>query len=146
MKMIKLSNRQWKELLEEIKRKGGLTTIDGYIDIDLKDGYAVGLYGLEFTLYNDSEIDAYVLENAVNSVLKFKQAGQYLGYWLDDNTLYIDVVTVVNKFDYAMKLASTFNQNSIYDFKHKRCINVMINEKLSFQDMKRITKNGGYKN
>lgn len=98
--------------------------VDGGFTVDLNGvtpttGYAVGARPdrtrrLDLRQMNErdvaDEIYVYVIDNGYEL-----RDGYYLGAWIDDGTLYLDLVQVLNDRGMALTLARSLGELAIYD-------------------------------
>ena len=105
------------ELLNIIRNGGA--TLDG-------DGRAVH-YARG---YQVSRRDCYVLDvsnvgailRAVNRLLRYGKAGDFVGVWVDGGRAYIDISERVDRLSDAIRVGIERGQKSIYDWCCDRCI------------------------
>lgn len=98
---------------------GGITlNSDGKI-AELKNGYMVSLDGYEKKLKSIKLVDL----KQVKSYLKTaKKLNAYVGFWLDDNTIYLDISININNKKIALKTAKENKQLAIFNCKKKESI------------------------
>jgi hypothetical protein len=85
-------------------------------------GYAVSLPGFEYSVQswtkrsNEALVFAYVDKYRA----KLAQPGHYLGSWVHDGRLYLDITRVIPELAQAIKLGREGNQLAIYDIRNER--------------------------
>lgn len=108
---------QQKTLLEIIKNGGATLNCDGEA-VNFKNGYQV------------SKKDCYILKvsnikkilQAVNSLLKSTKKGDFIGIWVNDGYIYIDISEKIKNLKRAMILGKARKQKSIYNWATGDCI------------------------
>lgn len=111
-----------KKIIEEIKEKNGGTYNKEYKTIDAKQGYMVSLQGYEKKCKTEQEIEKAITEN-MEIVRGLDNA--YLGAWIDEGIVYIDISVLVENKDDAMELGKINNQLAIYDIENNESIYLM---------------------
>ena len=118
-----------KQRLKEIilKNKGGFTIDKNLNFVNKKNGYVVALT-------NNSEKDINILiEKAINNYNSLKHLSRFklfFGGWFDDeNNYFLDISIIIpeikqkENLNLALNLATIQNQQAIFNFKTKDCIN-----------------------
>lgn len=114
------------ELINTIKKRGGLTLNVNLSEFHTSKGYAVSMLGyetkvkLENALAIDTIVERYqaIVENILrNTALEVK-----LGFWIDSGELYIDVTQIVPDLETALYLARAREQKAIYSFETQQTI------------------------
>lgn len=108
-----------KTIIEEIKENGGGTYNKEYKTIDAKQGYMVSLQGYEKKCRTDEETEKAITEN-----MEIIQGldGAYLGAWIDEGIIYIDISILVENKEDALELGKVNNQLAIYDLQSNESI------------------------
>lgn len=104
--------------LQAIIKNGGATLNNNGESVHFIRGYQV------------SKKDCYTLEvrnvnkilKAVNSLLDTITAGEFVGLWVDNGLIYIDVSECIERLSVALPLGIARKQKSIYDWCMNRCI------------------------
>lgn len=109
-------------LTETIKSEGGASYSLTYGKVQSK-GYAVSPYKereLQIPLneFDSNALQSYVLEN---SDLLAKEA-HFLGAWIDNSIVYLDVSIQVSQKQNALKIAKQANQLAIFDLANLKSI------------------------
>lgn len=101
-----------KKLIKEIIKNGGATLTSTLENADLKNGYMVSEVGAEktFTLDEVEEIEKTLIEYAEKI-----STNQYVGAWVDNNKLYIDISRHYKSQKQALKVGADNKQLAIYD-------------------------------
>ena len=110
--------------LEEVKKiikNGGDTLTKDLKKASLKNGYMVSLEGAESQVKSD---DCQAIMKAIESkqeIIKDRD-NLYIGLWLDNNILYIDIsINIIDKVD-ALEFGKYNKQLAIYDLKNNDSI------------------------
>lgn len=104
--------------LKKIIENGGATLNSNGESVNYNRGYQV------------SKRDCYTLEirnankilKAVNGLLNTITAGEFVGLWVDNGLIYIDVSERVERLSVAIPLGVERKQKSIFDWCMNRCI------------------------
>lgn len=124
-----------KELINDIICKGGATLDRDLQPINTKKGYMVSYFETEKTF----NLDSINYKEVSNLILK-RQAdlkpNEYLGFWIYEGKLYIDISILINDFKQAQKVGIDNNQLAIYDLKNDVSIQIMedITEYIIYQN------------
>ena len=110
--MIKLNT------LKNIIKNGGATLNKQNKQVNYKNGYQVSKKDC-FTL--DLNNLQTILQNT-NKLLKTIKQNEFVGLWIDDDKIYIDIsIRIANK-QKAIKTGLKLNQISIFDWQNQNCI------------------------
>ncbi len=111
-----MNKKQLQQLKNYIIENDGATIApDGTIQ-SLKSGFMVSLSGFE-KIYNDIK---FIDLKMVKSYLKIaKKKNAFVGFWVNNNKIYIDLSINVNEKEEALKIAKKNNQIAIFD-----CLNL----------------------
>lgn len=104
--------------IEKIIKNGGATLNSNGVSVHFVRGYQV------------SKKDCYTLEvrnvnkilKAVNGLLSTITAGEFVGLWVDNGLIYIDISERVERLSVALPLGLARKQKSIFDWCLSRCI------------------------
>lgn len=107
-----------KELLQHLDAQGGATLNTNLEHADLNHGYMVSLQGYEKKL-NPNDLTQVLLNEHKD---KAQSLGGYVGLWLEDNILYLDISKVHYSYQVAIYNAKKNNQKAIYDLANKKTI------------------------
>lgn len=108
-----------KKLIEKIIKNGGATLTSTLEDADLKNGYMVSEVGAErvFGLDEVEEIEKTLIEYAEKIT-----TNQFVGAWLDDGKLYIDISRHYKSKKQALRVGADNKQLAIYDIANEESI------------------------
>lgn len=109
-----------KDLLNHLNAQGGATLNTELEHANLNHGYMVSLEGYEKTL-NPKDLTLELLNEYKD---KAQSLGGYVGLWLENNTLYLDISKVHYSYQVAMYNAKKNNQKAIFDLANKKTIYV----------------------
>lgn len=104
--------------LKNLIQKNGATLDKNEKQVNFKNGYQV------------SKKDCYILDltntkdilNKINGLFKSLKPGEFLGLWVEDNKIYIDISIKINNLKNAINFGKVNNQLSIFDWATKNCI------------------------
>jgi hypothetical protein len=117
------------QLLNHILIHGGATINPKNLSLYTGQGYGVALsksYEVKIGLSGDVK-DLHGLFNSALTASRFNamsRKGCYIGAWIDDGTLYLDVTEIVGDYKQALSLGAKRAQLAIYDFNNNQAINV----------------------
>ena len=108
-----------KKLIEKIIKNGGATLTSTLEDADLKNGYMVSEVGAErvFGLDEVEEIEKTLIEYAEKIT-----TNQFVGAWMDDDKLYIDISRHYKSKKQALRVGADNKQLAIYDIANEESI------------------------
>lgn len=108
---------------EYLKQNGGATlTPKGQIAQGLK--FVASQFGNEIKA-NLNAIDDYYLSETIKAYKQTaKKFGAFIGLWVNENDVYIDVSFNFNDKDKALSFAKSNKQLAIFDAINKECITV----------------------
>ena len=108
-----------KKLINEIIKNGGATLTSTLEDAELKNGYMVSEVGAEKTFRLDEveEIEKTLIEYAEKI-----SANEYVGAWVDDNKLYIDISRHYKSKKQALRVGADNKQLAIFDIANAKSI------------------------
>ena len=108
-----------KKLIEKIIKNGGATLTSTLEEADLKNGYMVSEVGAErvFGLDEVEEIEKTLIEYAEKIT-----TNQFVGAWMDDDKLYIDISRHYKSKKQALRVGADNKQLAIYDIANEESI------------------------
>ena len=98
------------QIKSHVSAHGGATLTPSLDNANIKKGYMVSLNGYE-TITTIKELTSEALTEYKHIA---EQQGGYIGLWLDDNKLYIDISIKVDNFIKALYTARMNQQLAIY--------------------------------
>ena len=113
------------ELYDEILKNGGLTLDKNFNKIDKKTGFMVSIEGFERKLDRFTYEDVKAVVDEYKSLLK---GTLYLGFWIDEGILYIDISKWFRDKSEALKFGKQNKQIAIFDLKNSESIRVVYDE------------------
>lgn len=110
----------------EIIKNNGLTIDKDFKKLDKKTGFMVSILGLEKTI---KKSDINTLDNIIMEYKKIieNKKNMYIGFWIDNDLIYIDISKHVEKKQNAINLGIKNKQLAIYDIKNNTCIDLLKN-------------------
>ena len=132
-----------KELYNEILKNGGLTLDKNFNKIDKRTGFMVSIYGFERKLDQFTYKDIKAVVNEYKSLLK---GCLYLGFWIDEGNLYIDISKWFRDKSEALKFGKQNKQIAIYNLKTNESIRVIYDEFYYLIDSKTTLNVGVFDN
>lgn len=114
-----------RKLYDEILKNGGLTLDKNFNRIDKNSGFMVSIEGFERKLEHFTYEDVKAVVNEYKSLLK---GCLYLGFWIDENVLYIDISKWFRDKSEALKFGKQNKQIAIYNIKTNESIKVIYDE------------------
>ena len=109
----------FKELKNELIKNGGLTLTADYMKASEKNGFYVSKIGYE------KIIDFKSLENELLIYSKMLLKNEYIGLWINNNKLYIDITKHYKNKKEALKIGIKNKQLAIYDIKQNKNIYIL---------------------
>jgi hypothetical protein len=106
------------ETLKKIIDDGGATLDHSGAPVSFRTGYQV------------SKKDCYILKvknikailKAVNKLLNGCKFGEFVGLWVDDEKIYIDISEHIKNYKNAFKVGTARKQLSVFDWAANNCI------------------------
>lgn len=144
--------------ISEIIKNGGATLTKDLKNATLKNGYMVSIMGMERT-YKKENIKE--LKESIQEYQKILKNNEYIGLWLDNDIIYLDISKHFKDLKQAKKVGIKNKQLAIYDLKNNKSIyltkNIYIIYKLDkinndlqyikeYEDIKEIQKEYNIKN
>lgn len=113
-----------KELIKNIYRN---TIVDNGSSTNLKgekaqNGYMISIKDCSIVEVNKFSVK--VLEKIIKQNQDLLQKGNYLGTWIDNNKVYIDISTRLEKLDEALQLGIENKQLGIFDLNNMETIRI----------------------
>lgn len=115
-----------KEIIELVLKDDGATLNLDLRQVKLSEGYMVGGYSSEWRLRGQSMHD--MAENDIIEIstliylltqkAKESKFGAYIGLWMHDGCLYLELSELVTELNTAKQLGTDRNQSAIYDNKN----------------------------
>lgn len=119
--------------IEKIIKNGGATLTRELEEAQDTRRYVVSVYGQE-QVFELNQLEE--LKKAVLSYAKDLKKGYYIGLWVNDNKVYLDVSTSFNRKNQAMKFGKNNKQIAIFDTKDNKSINVIYDKFYTIIDTK----------
>lgn len=116
------------KIIDKIKKEGGCNIDCNLVLKDLKSGYMVSLeqHELKIKIHNGFFNSVIVYDAILKQQQKIKTfknpSNYYIGFWINDGELYIDISKNIQTFYNAFNEGIKNNQFYIYDLKNKRDI------------------------
>ena len=113
-----MNNKQLKLLKDYVLKNGGATLKNNGAFMDLAAGFMVSLADTEKKI----SLSSLKLKDLNNYLKLAKNKNAFVGLWLDNNILYLDLsVNIINKNE-ALKVAKNNSQLAIYDIANQATI------------------------
>ena len=108
------------KIVYEILRNGGITLdVKTNTKLGLKHGYIVAIEGCE-RVVKTSVLSKQIIDRFIeNNLTLLSCKGYYLGAWVDNGLVYLDVSKHSSKLVNAIWLANLENQIAIYDLENE---------------------------
>jgi len=102
----------------------GTFHVDG-TKVDYQTGYFVGMAGFQTTkdYFINPKYPINTLALHLTSLLDLVNI-PFVGYWVNDNIVYIDLVTWTENLDRAIRLGKLYDQKAIFDIINQKDINI----------------------
>ena len=116
-----MKKNELKNLIQKITLKGGLTLKSNEKELDALSGFMVSLAGYESKLSLDNvsiEIVNDYLQKARKMTKNIKH-NVYVGFWIDNNILYLDLSIKIDNKQLALSVARKNNQIAIFDLENQ---------------------------
>lgn len=109
------------KMIKEILKNGGATLDYNYNNFKSDKGFMVSLRGEEVKIdKNDIEAIKKEIENKKNFIKNKK--GLYIGLWLENDIMYIDISKHIIDYLEALEVARNNEQKAIYNLKNDKSI------------------------
>jgi hypothetical protein len=115
--MPKEAKQMTKQRLDEIIAKGGASLTKTLEYATIKSGYLVSVpskYAKVLTIKDDYDMILPSIEQMTNEI-NVDGLGAYVGLWVDEGKLYIDLSIQFNDRQVAINVGREFKQKAIYD-------------------------------
>ena len=107
-----------KRQIKKILVSGGATLNSDGVAVSFRDGYQVS----KKDCYKIAVEKVNQIARAVNKLLLTVNRGEFVGVWVDDNKVYIDISVRVRKQEKAERIGRSLHQLAIYDWSACDCI------------------------
>lgn len=118
---MKIEKTIIRDIIEKTLKEGGTLNSKGKVK-NFKSGYMVGITKIIDKALNNKEQNIYSL-NEVQEMLKYFQEKNkkdtFIGFWKEDNKIYIDIVINIKNKERAIKVAKEGKEIAIWDNKNK---------------------------
>lgn len=119
--------------IEKIIKNGGATLTRELEEAQDAKRYVVSVYGQE-KVFKLNQLEE--LEKAVLSYAKGIKKGYYIGLWINDNKIYLDVSTSFDRKNQAMQFGVNNKQIAIFDTKENKSLDVIYDKFYTIVDTK----------
>ena len=109
------------KMIKEILKNGGATLDYNYNNFSASAGYMVSIKGHEKKI-NINDIENIKKEITKKMKLVKNKKGYYVGLWVDNDILFIDISKHIIKYNRALEVARNNKQLAIYDLKNDKSI------------------------
>lgn len=110
------------KIIEYVKENGGITLNKELKKEELKKGFTISLQKYEYqTNLSDLQGIKENLQEKIN-ILEKTNKKYYIGLWLDNNILYINLNKIELNKTRAFEFAKAQKQKALYDNKNQKCI------------------------
>lgn len=109
------------KLYNKMIKNGGLTINRHMEELTHNIGYMVSVYGYEKKLNNFSFEE---VGKVVSEYQKIVKGALYIGFWIDDGVLYIDVSKYIYNKSQALKFGKQNKQIAIFDLEKQESITI----------------------
>lgn len=113
-----MNKKKLNKTLKQAIKNGGLTLNQKGIPMNFKKGYQVSIQDCYILDLNNTNMILSCINNLSHSINKNK----YLGLWIEDSKIYIDIsIKILNKKQ-AIESAKNLNQISIFNWHNQKTI------------------------
>lgn len=109
------------KMIKTIIKDGGATLDTNYNNFNVSAGFMVSLYGYE-TKINIDNIEDIKKEIETKREIAENINDAYVGLWVDNDILYIDISKHIKNYNRALEVARNNAQLAIYDLKNNASI------------------------
>ena len=109
------------KMIKEMINNGGATLDVDYNNFNTSAGYMVSIKGQEKKI-NINDIENIKKEITKKRELIKNRKGYYIGLWVDNDILYIDISKHIIKYNRALEVARNNKQLAVYDLKNDKSI------------------------
>ena len=114
------------KMIKKMIKNGGSTLDVNYNNFNASTGYMVSLFGYEVKIdINNIEAIKKELENKKEIAQKIN--GAYIGLWVENDLLYIDISKHIIDYNEALETARNNEQLAVYDLKNN--VSIYLNYK-----------------
>lgn len=106
------------QILKAIKKGGATINKNGNFAKYLKNGFMCSI--CDCSILSITELKNIV--KTANQILKTLKKGEYLGLWVENGFIYIDISKKFFSREFALIYGKIYNQKSIFDLTTKNCI------------------------
>lgn len=109
------------KMIKTIIKNGGATLDCNYNNFNASAGYMVSLYGYEtkISINNIEEIKKEILKKM--ELIRTKK-GCFVGLWVENDLLYIDISKHIEDYNKALEVARNNQQKAVYNLKNDKSI------------------------
>ena len=109
------------KMIKEMIKNGGATLDYNYNNFNVSVGYMVSIKG------NEKKININDIENIKKEISKKMEfvknkKGYYIGLWVENGLMYVDISKHIIKYDRALEVARNNKQLAVYDLKNDKSI------------------------
>lgn len=105
--------------IKSIKRNGGATINKYGVRVSMKSGYQVSKQDL--LIIPVDNLNKLILKELIKKLIS---RGEYLGLWIDNGSVYIDISCRISTKSKAMEMGRELNQLSILRWADMECLAV----------------------
>ena len=105
--------------IKSIKRNGGATFNKYGVRVSMKSGYQVSKQDL--LIIPIEQLDKFIVKDLLGRLIK---RGDYLGLWIDNGNVYIDISCRIATKSKAMEMGRELNQLSVLRWSDMECLAV----------------------
>lgn len=113
-----MNRKLLKTIKKEIIKNGGLTLLPTFEKVNYKKGFMISL--------SDSELKLNIKDLSIKHLKQYQKLAKdkkaYIGFWLDNNTLYLDLSIRFLDKEKALYFGKINNQLAIYDLENQKSI------------------------
>ena len=109
------------KMIKEMIKNGGATLDVNYNNFNASAGYMVSIKGHEKRI-NINDIENIKKEIVKKMELVKNKKGYYIGLWVDNGLMFIDISKHIIKYARALEVARNNKQLAIYDLKNDKSI------------------------
>ena len=125
------------KMIKEILKNGGATLDVNYNNFNASAGYMVSIKGHEKKV-NINDIENIKKEISKKMELVKNKKNYFVGLWVENNILYIDISKHIIKYNRALEVARNNKQQAIYDLKND--VSIYLNYK-TYYTLYKIIRN-----
>lgn len=119
----RMNNNKINNILKECIKTGGATLTKELENANIREGYMVSIKKFEYkTNINNIEGITKDIKNKIEYINGLTKNNIFIGLWIDDNILYIDISKNIKRKSDAIRLARHEDQKAIYDIINQKSI------------------------